>query len=372
MTATVVLAAGGTGGHMFPALALAGELARRNFRPVVICDRRGARYLGAGAERRVIIAASPSGTWLRRLAGVFKLGVGTLQSLVLLMRLRPRALVTFGGYASIPVALAALLLRRPVVVHEQNAVLGRANRMVVRHAAVLALSYEATRNLPEPALRCRVLTGNPVRSAVAALGTPPYRTPGPDAPLRIIVVGGSQGARVFSDVVPGAVARLPDPLRSRLELTQQCRPEDLERVRAAYAAIGFEPTLAAFFDDLPERLAAAHLVITRSGASSVAELLALGRPALLVPYRQAADDHQRANAEVLAAAGAAMVVLEDDLDAATLADVLTQAAATPARLAVMAERARGLARAGAAAALADALMPLISRAAAPADKEALA
>jgi len=353
VTGPVVIAAGGTGGHMFPALALARELDRRAVPVVVLCDRRGARYLEPGIPHHVIQAVSPSGGIVGRLRGLAWQGVGLAQSLVHLRRLRPRVVATFGGYASVPVGLAAHALRLPVLAHEQNAVLGRANRLIARRAARLALTFEATRGAElVPAAR-RVVTGNPVRAAVAAHRDDTYRLPQEDEPLRVLVVGGSQGARVFSDVLPAAIARLSGATRARLALTQQCRPEDLDRVARAYAEIGFAAELAPFFADLPARLAQTHLVISRSGASSVAELLVLGRPALLVPFRFAADDHQRANAEVLAEAGAAWLIGESELCADNLASRLERALTAPEELAAMAARARALGGIDAARALAD-------------------
>jgi UDP-N-acetylglucosamine--N-acetylmuramyl-(pentapeptide) pyrophosphoryl-undecaprenol N-acetylglucosamine transferase len=354
----VVIAAGGTGGHMFPAAALARELGRRG-RPVIIaCDRRGARYLGAGLEHRVVSSASPSGSPWRRLAGLVRLALGFAQSVMLLRRRRPLAVAAFGGYASVPVALAARLLRIPLLVHEQNAVLGRANRLIARRAGRLALTFRETRGAELVPQARRVLTGNPVRAEIAALQAELYAPPGRNDALRVLVIGGSQGARVFSDVLPEAVRLLPARLRARLQLAQQCRPEDLERVASAYEELRFRAELRSFFEDLPQRLADAHLVISRSGASSVAELLTLGRPAVLVPFRLAADDHQRANAQVVANAGAAWLMGEAEIDPERLATLLAQVLDEPGRLAEMAERARALGRPNAAGALADALASL--------------
>jgi UDP-N-acetylglucosamine--N-acetylmuramyl-(pentapeptide) pyrophosphoryl-undecaprenol N-acetylglucosamine transferase len=358
MTRPVVIAAGGTGGHMFPALALAAELEQRGQPVVLACDRRGSRYLPAGTRPRLIRAASPSGDMATRLRGMAELALGFGQSLLLLRRQRPLAVAALGGYACVPVGLAAQALGIPTLIHEQNAVLGRANRLVARRARRLALSFAATQGagiVPAPQ---RLLTGNPVRAEVAALSDRPYRLPASGERLKLLVVGGSQGARVLSDVLPAAMARLSARLRARIALTQQCRPEDLDRVASAYAELGYEAALKTFFDDLPVRLAEAHVVISRSGASSVAELLALGRPALLVPFRLAADDHQRANAEAVAAAGAGLVVGEGELDAARLAEQITAWVEQPEQLAEMAARARELGQPDAARALADALESL--------------
>ncbi len=372
MSRSIVIAAGGTGGHMFPALALARALGERGERPVLVCDARGARYVGTEVEHRVIRAASPSGAVTARLGAMLRLGQGFAQALLILRRLRPAAVAAFGGYASVPVALAAQLLRVPVLVHEQNAVLGRANRLIARRAAGLALTFAETAGAEAiPAAR-RMVTGNPVRTEIARRCGQVYEVPRPDQPFRLLVVGGSQGARVFSDVLPGALALLSPQLRGRMQLTQQCRPEDLDRVADAYAEIGFEAELKAFFEDLPERLARAHLVVSRSGASSVAELVALGRPAILVPFRLAADDHQRANAEVLTAAGAAQLIAEAELTPERLASALDTLLAQPEQLAAMARRARALAGDDAARALADAVQALAHGSPAAQSNEALA
>jgi UDP-N-acetylglucosamine--N-acetylmuramyl-(pentapeptide) pyrophosphoryl-undecaprenol N-acetylglucosamine transferase len=251
-------------------------------------------------------------------------------------------------------------------------VLGRANRLVARRAARLALAFATTRGAEEVPAARRVVTGNPVRPEVMALRDRPYRLPGPEQPLQVLVVGGSQGARVFSEMVAAAIARLTKTERARLALTQQCRPEDLERAASAYAGLGFRAELAGFFDDLPERLAASHLVVSRAGASSIAELLALGRPALLVPYRFAADDHQRANAEAVSRGGAGWVIDEAKLDAKTLAGKLRLALEQPHQLRELARRAAALGHTDAASALADELQALAAPAAVNTQKEALA
>ena len=354
----VVIAAGGTGGHMFPALALARELQGRGQEVVLACDARGARYVGPDLSHHEIRARSPSGRPLRRLVGVVELGLGLTQALALLRHSRPAAIAAFGGYAAAPIGIAAGLLRIPLLVHEQNAVLGRANRLIARRAALLALTFGETAGVK--AKTPSVVTGNPVRPEVVQLRDRPYQAPERDGPLEVVVVGGSQGARVFSEALPAALAGLPKAARGRIRLTQQCRPEDLERVASAYAGLGFAAELASFYDDLPERLARAQLVISRSGASSVAELLVLGRPALLVPYRFAADDHQRANAQAVVQAGAGWLIDEAALDAERLAARLGACLDQPQELAAMAARAQALGRPEAARALADAVESLMS------------
>lgn len=357
----VLVAAGGTGGHMFPALALCRELQRRGREVALLTDARGARYVGPGLERHVVPAASPAaGSPGQRLKAAASLARGLFESVTIFRQLRPVAAAAFGGYASVPAAMAARLARVPLLIHEQNAVFGRANRLAARFARVVALSFADTAAVPTlPGGARRLVAGNPVRPDFAAGGlAATYTPPRPGEEVRLLVMGGSQGARVFSDVLPAAVALLPPDLRSRLKLAQQCRPEDLARARAAYAELGLSPELESFFADVPARMAGSHLLVTRSGASTVAELLLLGRPSILVPYPHAADDHQRANAERLAGTGAARLVAHADLTPERLAGVLAELMGAPDALAAMAGRARQLAHPDAAAVLADAVLEI--------------
>ena len=358
----VVLASGGTGGHMFPAAALAGALLARGYRLALFSDRRGIGYaMPEGVDTYEIDSASPSGPLSRKVTAIWTLLRGTLQARGLLRRLDPAAVVGFGGYASVPAMAAAVLSRRPIVLHEQNAVLGRANRLWAGCAAAIATSFDQISGLPKARRRGggAVVTGNPVRAAVVEAGAIPYRPPEAGGKLRILVLGGSQGATVFSDVLPPALARLPEDLRRRIDLNQQCRPEDLDRVRDAYQRIGVRPVLATFFDDVPQRLAVAHLVVSRSGASTVAEVTAAGRPAILVPYPHAMDDHQSWNARAMTAAGAAWLATDEDFTAEFLAHRLTDFLDHPAQLAAAAERSRGLGHGDAANRLADLVVAVI-------------
>ena len=359
----IVIAAGGTGGHVFPAEALAAALVARGERVVLMTDARSSALespVFAGRERLVLSGAGLAGRGARRAArALLALGAGTAQARRVLARLDARAVVAFGGYPSVPPVLAARsLARRPVVVlHEQNAVLGRANRFLASHADALALSFAETTRVPSGART--VLTGNPVRPAVAAIA--PYTAPKEGGALRLLVLGGSLGARVFSDVLPDAAAVLPEALRARLHVVQQCRAEDLERVGAAYAAIDVPAKLGAFFPDVAARLAEAHLVIARAGASTVAELAVAGRPAILVPLPGAIDDHQSSNARALAYAGAAAMLAQPALTSPILAARLSALLAAPARLDAMARAARGQARPDAAQRLADLVDTLMAQ-----------
>ena len=328
----IVVAAGGTGGHLFPAEALAAELVRRGHRVALMTDKRGAAMSAFPAgEVFALRGAGIAGRGvLRAGSAALALAAGAVQARIILARLQAAAVVGFGGYPSVAPVLASRTLRpRPVVVlHEQNAVLGRANRQLARFADRLALGMADTRRVPAGIEAA--YTGNPVRPAVLALAGQAYAAPAPDAPVQLLVTGGSQGARVFSDAVPAAVALLPPALRGRLHVTQQCRTEDLARVRAAYAAAGVAAELSSFFTDLPARLADTHLMIGRAGASTVAELCVIGRPALLIPLPGAIDGHQAFNA---AASGATVLEQADAQDPAILAAAIASALADPAPLA---------------------------------------
>jgi UDP-N-acetylglucosamine--N-acetylmuramyl-(pentapeptide) pyrophosphoryl-undecaprenol N-acetylglucosamine transferase len=351
----IVIAAGGTGGHFFPAEALAAELVARGHRIVLMTDVRSGGLSSptfAGREQHVIRGAGIAGrgAW-RGAKAIGSLTAGIVQARAILARIGAGSVVGFGGYPCVAPILAARLLRhRPaIILQEQNAVLGRANRFLASRADVLALGFEGTERIP-PGARAEV-TGNPVRPAIAALSHTSY-VAATDR-IRLLVLGGSLGARVFSDVVPPALRSLPEALRMRLTVVQQTRPEDLERVKAAYAAAGIAAELSAFFPDVASRLVAAHLVIARAGASTVAELAVAGRPAILVPLPGAIDDHQSSNARALAHAGGAWVVPQPRFTPAFLAERLGELLADSVGLTEAAVNARSQARADAAARLAD-------------------
>ena len=355
MSAPFVLAAGGTGGHLFPAQALAGELMRRGRRVVVMTDGRGQNYGPAfpGAEIATVPSATFSGRSLAGRIGAFgTIGVGVASAFAKLKRLKPSAVVGFGGYPSLPIMVAAWLARIPSAVHEQNAVMGRVNRLVSPLVEKIAASFPFARLGPKDGGRI-VFTGNPVRSEAVALTGAPYTAPDLTGPIRILIFGGSQGARALSQIVPAALARLPENLRVRLRITQQCRAEDLAEVELVYRTAGMNAEAAKFFSDLPRRMAEAHLVIARSGASTLGELTVVGRPSILIPYPHAMDDHQAANAAVLEKAGAAWVLREADLDSAKLAAMLERILAQPETLAAHAAAAAALGHADAASRLAD-------------------
>jgi UDP-N-acetylglucosamine--N-acetylmuramyl-(pentapeptide) pyrophosphoryl-undecaprenol N-acetylglucosamine transferase len=353
MAGPVVIAAGGTGGHIFPAQSLAQELAKRGRRVVLMTDDRGHNYAQSFPQAEIVTV--PSATFAGRGAvgkamAVLRLARGALAAYVALGRVKPSVVVGFGGYPALPTMFAAARRGVPSVIHEQNAILGRVNRWLAPAVTRIASSFGKLAHL-DPVLADRVtMTGNPVRPAVLANARAFGR---PGGTLNLLVFGGSQGARVFATLVPEAIAKLPSDLRGRLQLVQQCRPEDLEAARARYAGIGLQPTLSSFFGDMGERLAAAHLVISRAGASTVTELCAVGRPAILIPYPFAMDDHQTANAREMAEAGAAWTFAEAGLSADVLAAKITELAQSPVLLEAAAAKALSLGRSDAASRLAD-------------------
>jgi UDP-N-acetylglucosamine--N-acetylmuramyl-(pentapeptide) pyrophosphoryl-undecaprenol N-acetylglucosamine transferase len=360
----MLVTAGGTGGHLFPAEALAAVLATRGLPVHLATDRRAARFGGAFAEEAVHVVASATlrarnPLALTRTAAM--LGVGFMQAWALIGRLRPAAVIGFGGYPTIPPVLAATWRGVPTLIHDANAVIGRANRLLAPRVSAIATAFpDVLGNEPVLSLKA-TLTGNPVRAAVVAAAATPY--PAPNDPLRLLVFGGSQGARVMADIVPIAIGRLDAGLRRRLAIVQQAREEDMQRVREAYANASVVAEIAPFFADLPARMAASHLVISRSGASTVAELAAIGRPSILVPLPHAIDQDQFANAGVLDRAGGARRIVQDDFTPERLAGEIQKFAAAPQRLATMAAAARSLGRLDAADRLADLVIRLAGSAA---------
>ena len=355
MTAPLlVLAAGGTGGHMFPAQALAEVLLARGWRVRLSTDVRGARHAGGfpeGVEIARVSAATPArGGVLARAAVPLRIGGGTLQALRSMRRDPPTAVVGFGGYPAIPALAAATLLRRPAIVHEANGVLGRVNAAFAARVRVVACGAWPT-DLPEGARGVHV--GNPVRASVLERAGAPYAAPGADGPLSVLVIGGSQGASILSRVVPAAVAALPEGMRGRLRVAHQARPADADAARAVYREARVRAEVASFFDDVPERLVEAQLVVSRSGASSVADIACVGRPSILVPLAAAIRDEQTANARALVQADAAVMIPEAALTPASLAAQMTAVLGDAEAARGMARAALAASRPGAAVALAD-------------------
>lgn len=325
----LLLAAGGTGGHMFPAQALAEAMLARGWRVKLSTDARGARYAsGFPAEVRVEKVGSATfarGGIVAKLIAPFVIAGGVVRSIAQMMTDRPAVVVGFGGYPTIPALSAAWMLRVPRMIHEQNGVLGRVNRLFARRVNTVACGTWPT---AMPAGVEALHTGNPVRAAVRDRAGAGYIAPG-DYPMDLVVIGGSQGARILSEAVPAAIAALPEPLRQHLRVAHQARPEDLPRVDGFYRGAGIAAEIATFFNDIPRRLTEAQLVISRSGASSMADITVIGRPAILIPFAAATADHQTANARGLVEAGGARMLTETEATPESIAAEITAILTAP-------------------------------------------
>jgi UDP-N-acetylglucosamine--N-acetylmuramyl-(pentapeptide) pyrophosphoryl-undecaprenol N-acetylglucosamine transferase len=364
MIHSVMLAAGGTGGHLFPAFALAEELGRRGIAVDLVTDMRTDRY-DAGFPARAVYrvpSASPTGKSVAGLGrAAWSLLLGIAASLKLLRAVKPAAVVGFGGYPAFPPLVAARLSGVPSALHEQNAVLGRANRTLAAHVTAIATSFEHTKLLDARTQGKARMTGNPVRDVVVAWASQPYQPPPREGPYHLLAFGGSQGARFLADALPETLALVPENVRSRLLVVHQCREEDLGRVKEAYWRAGVRAQLATFFPNLPEQMAKAHLVIGRAGASTVAELTVIGRPAILVPLPHALDNDQLQNALRLSDAGAAWCLEQKNYTPEFLARALTELLTSPDRLAEAAAAARALGHPDAVTRLADLVEELVGR-----------
>jgi UDP-N-acetylglucosamine--N-acetylmuramyl-(pentapeptide) pyrophosphoryl-undecaprenol N-acetylglucosamine transferase len=356
----ILLAAGGTGGHVFPAEALAETLVRRGRRLALVTDRGDRSYGGmlGRLETHALGLRRMGSTTLDRALGLASVAASVPRARRLVDRLMPAIVVGFGGYPSLPPVFAATRARIATLIHEQNAVLGRVNRLLAARTRRVATSFPEVGRVPSGVET--TLVGNPVRSAIRLLRGTAYLPSTHEQPFDLLVIGGSQGARVFTDVVPVALARLTAPLRQRLRVVHQARAEDVARAVAAYQGAGIEATVDAFFADIGERLTRAHLVICRAGASTCAEIACLGRPALFVPYPFAADDHQSANARALAGSGAGWSLGQPGFTAAALAERLTQWMTDPSALIGAAGAAHALGRPDAAERLADLVDSMIA------------
>lgn len=351
-----VLAAGGTGGHLIPAFALAVELEKRGHHVALITDARGAQI--PGKPETLTAHVLPAGrfrgknplSWLKAFKAILE---GRQMALRLFDSFEPSAVVGFGGYPALPALLAATSAKIPTVIHEQNAVLGRVNRFLAARVNAIATAYGRVDRLADKFKEKVHLVGNPVREDVLRLRDQPFPPFTAEGLLRVLVTGGSQGATVLSEVVPDGLSMLPPALRTRLQVTQQCRPEDIEAVRGRYTSHDIPAELATYFEDMAERLADAHLFIGRAGASTIAELTAVGRPAILVPLPIATDDHQAANAREMAAAGGARAIRQEKFTAVELAKQLQAIAQSPETLANAAHAAWNCGHPNAASDLAD-------------------
>lgn len=338
---TVVLAAGGTGGHIFPAESLAELLLQKGHDVILVTDKRYKRRESTpeAMQIKTISSASTGGGIVRKAFAVIAIIMGILQSRKILKSVKPEYAVGFGGYPSFPLMIAAISLGLKTILHEQNAVMGRVNRIIAPHATKIATSFPEVSHIKEADRKKITFTGNPVRPAIKALHGLPYPEMNENESLHILLLGGSQGATIFSDVVPEALASLPKDLQSRIRLDQQCRPEDIERVKAIYKDTSVNADLASFFEDVPSRMASAHLIIARAGASTMAEIAVAGKPAILVPYKHAMDDHQTANAKSLENIGAAIVIAQDEFKPEILVEHLNKFINNSEVLKTMAESA---------------------------------
>lgn len=350
-----VLAAGGTGGHMIPAHALAAELRSRSHGVLLITDDRGARF--PGLFESIPVHVLPAGRlgggpvgWLKALSSVAR---GRGEAMRLYREHRPDAVVGFGGYPAFPSLLAASAMKIPTVLHEQNAVLGRVNRLIAGEAEAIGTAYDQVDRLKARYAGKTVLVGNPVRAEIARLGELPFPPFDEFAPLKILITGGSQGATVLSEVVPDGLGMLEPSLRRRLQVVQQCRPDDIEKVRAQYTELGIPAELMTYIEDMADKLADAHLFIGRAGASTIAELTAAGRPAILIPFPSATDDHQTANAREMTDAGGARTIQQASFTPEVLKRQIEALAMDPVALNNAAERALSVGRPHAARDLAD-------------------
>jgi len=351
----VTLAAGGTGGHMVPAHALAAELKSRGHGVMLVTDERGARIPGLFEDvpTHILPAGRLGGGPIGMLKAVGSVIKGRRLAKELYRQFTPDAVIGFGGYPAFPALLAAESLNIPTILHEQNAVLGRVNRLLAGSAEAIATAYAEVDRLKSSHVRKVELVGNPVRESVARLGTLPFPEFDETSPLKILVTGGSQGATVLGKVVPDALGMLDPKLRYRLQVVQQCRPDDIEAVRNRYAALNIPAELLTYIEDMPDRIAEAHLIIARAGASTIAELTAAGRPAILVPLPIATDDHQTANAREMAKAGGARMIPQTEFTPEVLARQIEAIAGDPQALSNAAERALSVGRPHATRDLAD-------------------
>ncbi len=359
----IILAAGGTGGHVFPAEALAEAMLAAGSKVALVTDKRF--HYSKGTLGKIPHYTIRSGTFgrgfLGKITAIADTGIGIVQAMSLLRRLAPSVVVGFGGYPSFPTVYAATILGIPTVIHEQNSVLGRANRMLVKRVSSIATTFPDTRFIPPEVANKVTLTGNPVRAAIRALRGVPYSEIVDDGNMRILVTGGSQGASVFSLVVPRAIAALPQAIRQRIRIDQQCREADIDATRAAYQQMGVSADVSSFFADIPARLASAHLVIARAGASTLAELMASGRPSIVVPLPTAMDNHQYFNANSLETSGSGWTMPQDGFTPEALSARLEAFIRLPGTLARAAAAAREAGKENAAERLCTLVQSVVKR-----------
>ena len=358
----IILTAGGTGGHVYPAEALAEELSKRQYRLMLVTDKRGLNNyhgtLGKIPNCAVLSGAMVGKSKLFKIKSLIKTAIGILQCMYLLLKTRPSCVVGFGGYASFPCSMAAILLGTDLIIHEQNSVMSRTNRFLGKYATAVAASFKKTKFAP--AGRKTTLVGMPVRKSIVELYDKKFPQIGKNDTFNILVIGGSQGAKVFSDVVPQAVALLDDKQQKRINMTQQCRADDVEDVKKAYSDTKCKATVSNFFENMPEIYAETHLIISRAGASSVNEIAVAGIPSVLVPLPTAADDHQTSNAAEFKSTRGGIVIAQKDFSPTILASVLNDFMQSPTNLKEMSENAKKIAIPNAAEKLANLIESKIS------------
>ena len=341
MTQTIVLTTGGSGGHIFPAQSVAAELVKKGYQVVFITDKRGSEFQDLPEVKTYRLAAeSVTGkSLIGKAIAAFKLWIGAGQAMKLLVQLKPALVIGFGGYASLPAVISAQMLHIPAILHEQNAILGRANRVAARGVRMIATSFPHVNRVPQNIPTIHV--GQPVRAPILER----QNTPMPEKDtFNLLVFGGSQGAHFFSEHIPEVLMKLPENYRAKIELTQQARPEDEDAVKKAYESAGFKSlTIASFFSNMPDLLSNANLVIGRGGAGTLTEVMVVGRPAIIIPLPTAADNHQVANAKELETAGGGWVIEQKDFDADKLAEHIKSLMDNPETLKQTAEKAHAMA-----------------------------
>jgi UDP-N-acetylglucosamine--N-acetylmuramyl-(pentapeptide) pyrophosphoryl-undecaprenol N-acetylglucosamine transferase len=355
----ILLVAGGTGGHVIPAIALAEVLVDRGYTVEFVTDVRGEKFFtGTNITPYKVNSSAIPKDWKGRIKAALKIGMGIIQSLDTLRETEPKAIVGFGGYPSFPTMFAAQLIEFPTIIHEQNAIFGRASNQVAGQAKAIATSFPETRGIKADHQNKVVYTGRPLRKNFTV--SSPYQAPQDSQPFNLLIFAGSQGSALFSQVIPQSLAQLPANLRIRLAVTQQCRPEDIEAVNTLYHTAGINAKLKAFYDDMPQQLDRAHLVIARAGGS-VAEITAMGRPAILIPLAASLDGDQAANAEQMVNNKAAWVIEEKDFTPEALTSKLAELMTNPAQLAEAAQGSRELGKADAASRLADVVIAVVNK-----------
>ncbi len=321
----VIIATGGTGGHIFPALAVADELISRGVKPIFLLDERGEKYIKKDLNIDIIILPIKNFNSLNifmNIKNFYLLFLSIIKSIYILLKIRPSLVLGFGGIASLPSLVAAYYLRMPTVIHEQNAVLGRANKFLSNYAKLLLLSFDQTLNIPDKICNRSYVVGNPVRSSF--IGNKKYIIPTKNEKINILILGGSQGAKIFSEVIPNVFRNLPSDLKSRLEIIHQCRDSDIQKVNKYYDESSINHQTKGFINNISEVLTKSHLVISRAGASSLSEILVARIPSILIPFKYSKDNHQSLNAKKLNIAGASWLIEEDKFIDEKLSNLLNQ------------------------------------------------